>query len=67
MASKEPKISKLVAAVITRDLTLIIPRTHEIFSKMEVLQASVIMAPQNTALFTIYGITKHNKKSPIQT
>jgi len=38
MASKEFKISKQPAAILTRDITLIIPDTPEIFSKPEVLQ-----------------------------
>jgi len=33
MASTEHKISKLGAAVITRDTTLTFPGTHEIFRK----------------------------------
>jgi hypothetical protein len=33
VASTEPKISKLGAAVITRDITLTIPGTREIFKK----------------------------------
>jgi hypothetical protein len=33
MVPKEPKTSKLGAAVITRDITLTIPGTHEIFRK----------------------------------
>jgi hypothetical protein len=44
MASTEHKISKLGAAVITRDLTLIIPRTREIFRKPGSAKASVIIA-----------------------
>jgi hypothetical protein len=39
MAPKEPKISKQAAAVLTRDITLIIPETLEIIRKPGVLQA----------------------------
>ena len=45
MASTECKISKLGDAVITRDITLTIPRTHEIFRKPTgATSHSVIMA-----------------------
>jgi hypothetical protein len=39
MAPKEHKISKQAAAVLTRDITLIIPETLEIIRKPGVLQA----------------------------
>jgi len=41
MASSEHKISKLGAAVITREITLTFPGAHEIFRSLEVLQATV--------------------------
>jgi hypothetical protein len=44
MASTEHKISKLGAAVITRDITLTIPGTCEIFRKPGSATASVIIA-----------------------
>ena len=45
MTSTERKISKLGAAVITRDITLIIPGTQEIFRKPgSATSHSVIMA-----------------------
>ena len=54
MASTERKISKLEAAVITRDITLTIPGTHKIFRKpTNATSHSVIMAAQNTGLLTL--------------
>jgi hypothetical protein len=44
MTSTEHKISKLGAAVITRNITLTIPRACEIFRKPGSATASVIMA-----------------------
>ena len=41
MASTEHNISKLGAAVITRDITLTFLGTNEIFRNLEVLQATV--------------------------
>jgi hypothetical protein len=68
MAPTEPKISNLGAAVITRDMTLTIPGTHKIFMKPVIATAShfFFLATQNTGLLTIYGVAKHNDKSPIQ-
>ena len=61
------KISKLGAAVITRDITSIIPETLEIFRKSgSGTSQSIIMAAYNTGLLTIYGIKKHNKKLPVR-
>jgi hypothetical protein len=45
MPSIEPKISKQAAAVLTRDITLTIPETLEIFRKHDsATSQSVIMA-----------------------
>ena len=68
MASKETKISKLGAAVITKDVTSIIPGTLEIFRKpRSATSQSIIMAACNTGMLNIYGIKKHNKKLPVTT
>ena len=54
MAATECKISKLGAAVTTRDITLTIPGTHEIFRKPgSGTSHSVITAAQNTGLLTM--------------
>jgi hypothetical protein len=67
MASTECKISKLGAAVITRDITLTIPGKCEIFRKPgSATSHSVIMAAKNTGLLTVYGVKKHKKKITIK-
>jgi len=52
MASKETKISKLGAVVITRDITLKIPETPEIFwNPGSATSQSIIMAAYSTHLW----------------
>ena len=68
MASTQCKISKLGAAVITKDITLTFPGIREKLRKPESATShSVIMAAYNTGLLTIYGIKKHKKTSPVRT
>ena len=55
--------TKLGAAVLTRDITLIVQETLEIIRKPEsATSQSVIMSPNNTELLNNYGIKKQNKK-----
>jgi hypothetical protein len=62
LASTEPKISKVGAAVITRDITLTIPGTCEIFRKPGIATSySVILAAYKIGLLTNYGIKKHTQ------
>jgi len=56
-------ITKLGAALLTRDITLITPETLEIIRKPEsATHQSVIMSANNTELLNNYGIKKQNKK-----
>jgi hypothetical protein len=62
------QINKPGAAVTTRDITLKIPETLEIFRKPgNATSQSVIMAAFKIGLLTIYGTKKHNKKLPVRT
>jgi len=55
--------TKLGAAVLTRDITLIIPETLEIIRKpVSATSQSVIKSANNTGLLNNYGIKKHNIK-----
>jgi len=68
MAPTEHKISKLGAAVITRDITLMFPGTREIFRKPgSATSHSVNMAVSSTGLLTVCGIKTHKEKSPVRT
>jgi hypothetical protein len=62
MASIEPKINKLGAAVITKDITLTIPETLEVIRKpVSTTRHSIIMAAYKIGLLTIYGTKKHKE------
>jgi len=68
MVSTERKISKLGAAVITRDITLTFPGTCErLWKPGSATSHSVTMAAKNNGMLTIYGIKKHKEKSPVRT
>jgi hypothetical protein len=68
MGHKEPKISNQAVGAKTRDITLTIAETLEIFWKPgSATNQSIIMAAYNIALLTTYGIKKHSEELTVRT